>query len=92
MKVFVTRKIPEWDQLNKPLVDAGYEVEVYANNHKISREELLDAAFGLLRMAKIFEKKDRPDDAKDIYMSIIDTYPNSKAEKMARSAMSELDL
>jgi glyoxylate reductase len=43
MKVFVTRKIPEWDQLNKPLVDAGYEVEVYANNHKISREELLDA-------------------------------------------------
>src|SRR3989338_10711076 len=40
-KIFVTRKIPFWEELSKPLADAGHEVIVYPNNRKIERGELL---------------------------------------------------
>lgn len=40
MKVFVTRKVPLWDELSKPLVEAGHTVVVYHNNHRIERKEL----------------------------------------------------
>jgi len=39
-KVFVSRKIPFWDELSKPLLDAGHEVVVYPNHKPITREEL----------------------------------------------------
>ena len=37
----MTRKIPFWDEISKPLLDAGHEVTVYPNNKKIERAELL---------------------------------------------------
>lgn len=40
MKIFVTRKVPLWDEISKPLYDGGYDVVVYAKNRPISREEL----------------------------------------------------
>jgi len=40
MRVFVTRRVPLWEQVAKPLVDAGIEVVVYGNNHRIDRKEL----------------------------------------------------
>ena len=40
-RVFVTRKIPFWDEISKPLADAGHELTVYPNNRKIERPELL---------------------------------------------------
>lgn len=39
-KIFAARKLPLWDEISKPLYDAGHEVVVYPNNHKIGREEL----------------------------------------------------
>jgi len=40
-RIFVTRKIPFWDEISKPLADAGHELTVYPNNRKIERPELL---------------------------------------------------
>jgi glyoxylate reductase len=40
MKIFVTRKVPLWDEISKPLFDAGHEVAVYGKNKTIAREEL----------------------------------------------------
>lgn len=42
MKVFVTRKIPFWDEVSKPLKDAGHEVVVYHKNQRMERQELID--------------------------------------------------
>jgi glyoxylate reductase len=39
-RIFVTRKIPFWDQISKPLVDAGHEIVVYAKNSRVTPEEL----------------------------------------------------
>lgn len=36
----MTRKVPMWEEISKPLIDAGHEVVVYPNNHKITRDEL----------------------------------------------------
>lgn len=41
-KIFVTRKIPFWEEISKPLYDAGHEVVVYEHNKRISREELIE--------------------------------------------------
>ncbi|TSC86086.1 MAG: Uncharacterized protein G01um101416_736 [Microgenomates group bacterium Gr01-1014_16] len=41
MKLFVTRKIPFWEEVSKPLLDAGYEITVYPNNRRIERGELV---------------------------------------------------
>lgn len=40
MKIFVTRRVPLWDEISKPLYDAGHEVVVYGKNKTIGREEL----------------------------------------------------
>ena len=40
-RIFVTRKMPFWDEISKPLADAGHELTVYPNNRKIERPELL---------------------------------------------------
>jgi glyoxylate reductase len=40
VKIFVTRKVPLWDEISKPLYDAGHEVVVYGKNKTIAREEL----------------------------------------------------
>lgn len=42
MKIFVTRKIPFWDEVSKPLVDAGHELVVYEQNNRIERTELIN--------------------------------------------------
>lgn len=42
MKIFVTRKIPYWDEVSKPLHDAGHEVVVYDQNKRIERQELIE--------------------------------------------------
>lgn len=39
-KIFVTRKIPLWDEVSKPLYDAGHEVIINPKNCRISREDL----------------------------------------------------
>ncbi len=39
-RIFVTRKVPLWDEISKPLYEAGHEVVVYPNSHTISREEI----------------------------------------------------
>lgn len=41
MKIFVTRKIPYWYEVGKPLMEAGHEVVVYGKNQRIEREELV---------------------------------------------------
>lgn len=41
MKIFVTRKVPFWEEISKPLVDAGHEVVVYSQNNRIDRAELI---------------------------------------------------
>jgi glyoxylate reductase len=38
--VFVTRKLPFWEEVSKPLYEAGHTVTVYDNNRPIGREEL----------------------------------------------------
>jgi len=40
--IFVTRKIPFWDEVSKPLYDAGHEVVVYGQNNRIDRTELIN--------------------------------------------------
>lgn len=40
MKVFVTRRVPLWEEVSKPLIDAGHEVEVYPHNKRIEKKEL----------------------------------------------------
>ncbi len=40
MRIFVTRRVPLWDEVSKPLLDFGHEVTVYAKNKPIEREEL----------------------------------------------------
>jgi glyoxylate reductase len=42
MRIFVTRKIPFWDEVSKPLIDAGHEVVVYGQNRRIDRQELIE--------------------------------------------------
>jgi len=39
-RIFVTRKIPFWAEISKPLIDDGHEVVVYPRNTKILPEEL----------------------------------------------------
>lgn len=41
-KIFVTRKIPFWDEVSKPLTDAGHEVVVYGQNNRIERAALIE--------------------------------------------------
>jgi glyoxylate reductase len=41
-KVFVTRNIPMWEEVSKPLKDAGHEVVVKEINRPITREELVE--------------------------------------------------
>jgi glyoxylate reductase len=43
-KIFVTRKIPEWSEVSKPLIEAGHEVVVYQKNRPIEKEELIAEA------------------------------------------------
>lgn len=38
-RIFVTRKIPFWDEVSKPLIDAGHELVVYPNHRPIERKE-----------------------------------------------------
>ena len=40
MKIFVTRKVPFWEEVKKPLVEAGHEIVVYPHNKKIEDGEL----------------------------------------------------
>ena len=40
MRIFVARKIPFWEEVSKPLVDAGHEVVVYPNHKQIERKEI----------------------------------------------------
>ena len=40
MKIFVTRKIPFWEEVSQPLVAAGHTAVVYAKNQKIEEGEL----------------------------------------------------
>lgn len=40
-KIFVTRNIPMWQEVGKPLTDAGHEVVVKEINRPITREELI---------------------------------------------------
>ncbi len=40
-KVFLTRKIPYWETIGKPLYEAGHEVVVAEQNHAIERAELI---------------------------------------------------
>lgn len=44
MRIFVTKKVPFWEELKKPLVDAGYELVVEGN----LKEELEKGCDGLL--------------------------------------------
>lgn len=39
-RIFVTRKIPFWEEVGKPLIDGGHEVVVYPNHKPITREEI----------------------------------------------------
>jgi glyoxylate reductase len=39
-RIFVTRKVPFWDEISKPLLDSGHEVVVSSNNRVLTREEL----------------------------------------------------
>lgn len=39
-KIFVTRKIPFWEEVGKPLYDAGYEVIMADQNEPIERKKL----------------------------------------------------
>lgn len=41
-RVFVTRKIPFWEEVGKPLTEAGHEVVVYEHNKAITRGELAE--------------------------------------------------
>ncbi len=43
-RVFVTRKIPFWEEVSKPLYDAGHEVVVADQNSPLERAKLLAAA------------------------------------------------
>jgi glyoxylate reductase len=40
MRIFVTRKLPLWDEVKKPLFDAGFEVVVSNFNRPLERQEL----------------------------------------------------
>jgi glyoxylate reductase len=41
-KIFVTRKIPYWYDVGRPLMEAGHEVVVYNKNQRIERNELIE--------------------------------------------------
>ncbi len=41
MKVFVTRKLPLWEEVSRPLYDAGHEVVVSDGGGAIERDELI---------------------------------------------------
>jgi glyoxylate reductase len=40
-RIFVTRKIPLWDEVSKPLYEAGHEVVVSKENHRMASEDLV---------------------------------------------------
>jgi glyoxylate reductase len=42
MKVLVTRKLPYWDEVSKPLYAAGHEIIVRQENRRIERNELIE--------------------------------------------------
>ncbi len=42
MKIFVTRKLPFWEEISKPLYAAGHEVVVRQENNKIERNVLIE--------------------------------------------------
>jgi tol-pal system protein YbgF len=50
------------------------------------------AGYGLLRLGKIFERRERPEDAADTYKSIVEHFPKSNAAAMASKSLKDLNL
>ncbi|HRK08810.1 MAG TPA: tetratricopeptide repeat protein [Pseudobdellovibrionaceae bacterium] len=48
--------------------------------------------FALLRLAKIYELRDRMEDAADVYRSILQNYPQNEIKMQAKMALKRVDL
>lgn len=54
--------------------------------------ETLYAAFSMLRLAKVMEKRERPEEAAEVYQAIMESYPKSEAARLAKAGYRDLDL
>ncbi len=48
--------------------------------------------YGLLRLGKVFEKQDRPEDAADVYQAVIRSYGDAGLKKQAKSLLQSVAL
>lgn len=48
--------------------------------------------YGLLRLGKVFESQDRPEDAADVYQAVIRSYGDASLKKQAKSLLHSVEL
>ncbi len=48
--------------------------------------------YGLLRLGKVFERQDRPEDAADVYQAVIRSYGDAGLKKQAKSLLQSVEL